>query len=491
MKTKYMLFIVVMTIFMSKILIAQSTDVNNIHNANYYLGYSSTTFNLDFGFNIPTNNQLMRLKPNGNFGIGNNWDPQYRLDVYDGDINVGDANGLNSFSIYRLGTLPILWHNGITTRLYVGIGAGNNNATGIYNTCIGGTAGLQLTSGDSNTYVGYRAGTSNTIESEETFIGYQAGMHTFSGPGNTFVGSNTGHNNLFGRGNVFMGVEAGYHNLGIFGSTDVACWNTFVGNFCGQDNINGNGNAFYGKHAGAENQNGDHNVEIGNHSGELSISHALNTFIGYHSGRSNGLAYEEYQADTNVFSGAFSGEYNYGDGNCFYGSAAGMHNSGNYNVYIGHRSQMGASGYTNSIAIGAFTNVTASNTMILGDNDVNVGIGLSGLTPAPQNKLEINSDPSNSPTWTGLGQSGLRFRQLTSAGPYNSPNGYSLTVDGNGDVILAPNAGSFGLSCTDYNNGLFYNLTDDWRLGLDNHTFYFAGQHVGNKSNVVLVMMAI
>jgi hypothetical protein len=102
-------------------------------------------------------------------------------------------------------------------------------------------------------------------------------------------------------------------------------------------------------------------------------------------------------------------------------------------------------------------------------NDIgNVGIN----TTTPHSALEINSYLGNPQP------SGLRFTNLTSAGPYGSANGYSLTVDANGDVVLAQNMSNFGLSCSDASNGLYWNLTDDWRIGLGNnfhgYNIYFA-----------------
>jgi len=106
----------------------------------------------------------------------------------------------------------------------------------------------------------------------------------------------------------------------------------------------------------------------------------------------------------------------------------------------------------------------------------NVGIN----TITPNNALEINSYAGN-PT-----PSGLRFTNLTSAGPYGPANAFALTVDPNGDVILAQNTGGFGLPCPPTSAGPYWNLLQDWRVGLDNSTLYFAGQHIGAKSNVAI-----
>jgi hypothetical protein len=80
-----------------------------------------------------------------------------------------------------------------------------------------------------------------------------------------------------------------------------------------------------------------------------------------------------------------------------------------------------------------------------------VGVGLSGDNNStlpqrgPGNKFEINAD-QNSFDFSGIDQSGLRFRQLTSASapvtPAPSPN--MLSVNADGDVILVPGLGGAG-----------------------------------------------
>jgi len=341
-----------------------------------------------------------------------------------------------------------------------------------------------------------------------------------------------------------MGVRAGYDNFTV--TYPDGSYNTIIGNLAGEHNTIGKYNCFYGKHAGWDNRTGDGNVYIGDHCGTNSISHYQNTCIGLVSGENNTgnnnvmlgvnsghdntghknilcgqgagktnsgdtniligtytgfnnsgdfniifgqIAGWDNTGDTNVVIGVAAGNSNTGNSNCFVGTAAGYGNTGDYNTYIGHRANTGTTNFYNTTALGANTVVTASNTMILGDNNVNVGIGLSGdnsTNPGPLNKLEINS--SSSFTYTGIDGSGLRFRQLTSSGPYSSPNGYALTVDGNGDVILVPEvANNFGAECF---SPAPYNLTDDWRVGLVNnstpYTFYFEGQHIGYKSNVAI-----
>ena len=233
--------------------------------------------------------------------------------------------------------------------------------------------------------------------------------------------------------------------------------------------VTGDGNSFFGSHSGQ---------------GTGSSSGNDNTFIGFFAGPST------FTTNQNTFSGARSGSScQFGSANSFYGWRSGNNTtSGDHNTFLGwragHFNQTGDSnvaigsfagpplGFTNlinAIAIGANARVLTNQTMILGNNRVSVGIGQSGAPGGPQNKLEINSDP-NSFAYTGTG-SGLRFRQLTTAGPFAAPNGFALTVDANGDVILVPiGANPFAL-CTP---GPLPPIAGSMGADLNNFNFYFA-----------------
>lgn len=111
--------------------------------------------------------------------------------------------------------------------------------------------------------------------------------------------------------------------------------------------------------------------------------------------------------------------------------------------------------------------------MILGNNNVNVGIGLSSDPLGPQNKLEINTGIANT--------SGLRFRQLTSASPTQANPGTGvLSVDPNGDVIYVniPSSGGLGNLCSAPPNP----ITGNYEIPLATHRFFFSGQGTLNNT---------
>ncbi|WP_460947805.1 hypothetical protein [Spirosoma daeguense] len=233
---------------------------------------------------------------------------------------------------------------------------------------------------------------------QNSFLGNGAGSQNTTGINNVFVGFNSGRNNTTGIGNVFLGSTAGQVN-----TTGVA--NVFVGAQAGAANTSGIGNLFLGQQAGA-NSNGSYNLFIGNGSGNGNTNGTGNTAIG------DGSFYNNLSGLENTAIGRYAGINNTtGSRNTFIGVAA--------------TNPVGSGNLTNSTAIGFNAAVTASNSMILGNTQVNVGIG----NTAPANKLEITKGAAN--------QSGLRFTNLTSSSPASVTSQYKfLTVNAQGDVIL-------------------------------------------------------
>ncbi|MDO7873822.1 glycine-rich protein [Hymenobacter sp. ASUV-10] len=184
------------------------------------------------------------------------------------------------------------------------------------------------------------------------FLGYQAGINNTPNTGTTpqqgtlnqFVGYQAGPNNTTGRQNVFAGYQAGFYNTS--GST-----NTFTGLQSGLSNTTGSNNTFSGAQSGYYNDGGNQNVFTGVQSG-----------LGTTSGSSN------------AFYGTLSGQYN---------------TTGNRNTALGTNSgpASGSTNLSNTTAIGADAVVTASNSVVLGNN-ANVGIG----TSAPATKLDVNGN---------------------------------------------------------------------------------------------------
>ena len=292
----------------------------------------------------------LSIASNGNVGVGTT-SPQYPLDV-SGDIN--------SWGNYRYDGTNFIIASSSTGSTFVGLGAGNTTATGLYNTAFGYYAGAHLTApgpgaGNQgiNTLIGYQAGANITSGVEITSVGYDAG---FSYTGNsalgaedgndTFVGSLAGLNET-GTGNTYLGQKAG---INMASTSDTA--NVFIGEHAGMTWIYGASNVIIGGSGGnnTTGNTGSGNVIVapGSSTGTNMGDKEENTFLGHNAGL---LA----ATSTN---------------NTFLGSSAGYHNfTGAYNTYVGYSAGVSALG-SNNVALGYFAGASASSS-----NGVYVGYG--------------------------------------------------------------------------------------------------------------------
>ena len=258
---------------------------------------------------------------------------------------------------------------------FFGAQAGENNNTGIFNSFFGRSAGISNTTGQNNSFFGAFAGQNNTIGFSNAFFGREAGRSNVDGTDNSFFGDTAGMSNTGGH-NSFFGSAAGRSN-----TTGID--NAFFGAFAGQNTTNGSGNAFFGKNAGLANNAGNGNSFFGAGAGQNNSSGTGNTVVGVGAGQS--ITTE----DNNTFIGALSN---------------------------------GSPGITNATAIGAGSQVTQSDSLVLGNSAVSVGIG----TSAPKAKLHVEGGN----LFVGQAGQGIILK---------SPNGtcYLLTVSDAGALTTA------------------------------------------------------
>ncbi len=301
--------------------------------------------------------------------------------------------------------------NTVDNNVFIGNLAGFSNTGETPNTYLGTQSGENATGGRNNTFIGFRAG-HQSARGDNTFVGHQSGQSNNAGSRNAFLGTGSGSTNADGADNTFLGFNTGFSN------TD-GIKNAFDGSEAGFNNLRGNENVFNGYHAGFNNKNASENTFVGTEAGLNSDKNA-NTFIGYKSGRA----------------------HNDGTSNVYVGHSAGATPAiGNNNTLIGYNTTH-ANNITNSTAIGNAADVQTSNSMILGNNNINVGIGLSGAATGPQTKLEINTGSTS--------LSGLRFRTYTNASSsITNTTNKVLSLNNTGDVILVDDVGggSLNTSC--------------------------------------------
>ena len=386
-----------------------------------------------------------------------------------------NASGYNNvFSGYRAGYFNTQGNN----NAFFGTGAGYSNVLGNDNTFMGADAGSSNTSGKQNVFVGSLSGAANTGGFSNTSIGTQSGSNLTTGRSNSFIGNKAGFSNQTGTDNVIVGDSAGY--------SSTVRENVMIGAKAGYNNVNGINNLFIGNRSGygstgstaygnvcvgpftgTKLTSGFFNLIVGPYSGGNVTTGSNNTFIGYASGGNNivgkyntlvgDAAGYSLNANYNVLIGAQAGfNTTSGENNVMIGLNSGTNNqTGSSNTFIGisSGSTQGQSNLQNATAIGANAQVAISDAIVLGNNAVKVGIS----TSSPQNKLEINQGT--------VGNSGLRFTTLTKTFVPTATTNKFLTVDANGDVILA-NYGTpnFRVAATDSgstSNGL-------WKVNGDN-----------------------
>jgi hypothetical protein len=119
MKKLFQLIVIIGVMMLSNLKsYGQASSTNHAYSGGEWVGWSSTTQSLDFGFGAgPT--FTMRLIPTT------------------GDLNL--VNGVTgNKNSYQIGGSAILWHNGNPNNIFVGVGAGNSSTTTInYNTFVG------------------------------------------------------------------------------------------------------------------------------------------------------------------------------------------------------------------------------------------------------------------------------------------------------------------------------------------------------------------
>jgi hypothetical protein len=404
------------------------------------------------------------------------------------------------------------WNTGI------GVNALFANNFGTLNTALGSTALFQNTTGNRNTAAGFQAlrnniiGSNNTacgfealkdnIADENTALGYQALFSNTIGNRNVAVGNSALLANIDGYFNTATGFEALVSNIN--GNQNTATgfyamrqnitgiYNTATGVNALRANTTGSYNCGNGSTTLYSNVNGNYNSASGFEAMRQNISGSNNTANGFYA------LYNNTTADFNTADGnnALFANVN-GAGNTACGSQALSNNvSGNNNTAIGVGANVFTGNLNNANAIGSNAIVRFSDNMILGDNNTNVGIGLSSDPVGPQNKLEINT-PATSPI---PGASGLRFRDLTNGSNTQASNNKVLSVNSFGDVILVSDqmgTGTFagalnGCSANGNNQVVLGNdisqtqatLLSNREIPMNDYLIHFSGNQYNSKIHV-------
>ena len=325
------------------------------------------------------------------------------------------------------------------------------------NTSFGYQTFYSLTGGTFNSLFGYQAGKGLTTGGNNSFFGYQAGVNNAGGSYNTIFGCYAGITNNSGHSNVFIGESSGYSNYD-------AHENTFIGKSAGYFS------------------NKDNNTFIGAFSGSVNTDGLSNTFLGEECGDSN------TDGNDNLAAGRLAGHTNH---------------TGNYNIFLGTTADA-LTGYNNlkeATAIGFTAKVATDYTMILGNDSINVGIGLSSsqLPSGPQGKLDVENDVTPIAPATAVDYAGMFNNFGTTSDPvtmavsginYANCQGWNfggyfaavnavvtnVGVDGSATKPAGYNVGAIGeaYNADNYNTGVFGNATST--IGKANYGGHFEAQ---------------
>lgn len=381
----------------------------------------------------------------GNTGIGNG----ALQSIFDGWGNtaIGTSalynNTSGSYNI-ALGVSALSANTFGNSNVAMGSGSLMNNTVGFYNIGIGSSALEQNTIGNSSIAIGRQSLFRNTYISNLVAIGdsalYNNGSAAFdpgnpsNGKRNTAVGSKALYANISGYNNTALGFEALYTNGGGYNNTAIG--SEAMRNSTGSG---AEGNVAVGLRSLYSNFN-IHNTGVGAFALQNNTSGIRNTAVGHStmSGNTTG------QHNTAVGSGGLSGNV-----------------SGNYNTALGYNANVGSPALSYATAIGAGATVTQSNSLVLGDASINVGVGVT----APQARLHLKGNSAGGAVNSQLmlEEEGNDYTRLTmkngnSGALYWDIGGYVNTTNANarlsfyyqglGDVLYLKGDGNATLAGT-------------------------------------------
>jgi hypothetical protein len=392
----------------------------------------------------------------------------------------------------------------------VGSRALMNADTGSRNTAEGYSAGQHITEAFDNVAVGDQALVTNRIGNANVAVGSSALFHDTTS-NNTAVGYNalyftTGGANGFGANNAGTGYEVMYHNTTGFS-------NSATGNVAMFTNTTGNMNVADGSSALDLNSTGDSNVAIGN-------AALFNNTVSCNTGTGNRALYSFTTGKYNTADGylsSFGTSGATGDSNASDGALS-MYNikNGNANSAVGYRAGYSITSDTDCLFLGARTDraavplrnaaaigyhaiTTKTNQMEVGNNNADITMGLSNVTPSNNyTRLELNTAygggqfnvnwGSTPPAYVnpgngGTGWSGLRFDDLKATStPGINPGSGILALDTAGNVIYVRDTGTNGGLIGYCTPGPLPVLAGDAGVNLGTHNFYFSGTSANNPA---------
>jgi len=363
------------------------------------------------------------------------------------------ANTFTGTQTINAGNLALAQTTGPGVGVVTMGGAPFAHAFGIANTFVGGGAGNFGITGSGNTAMGYQALQSNNAGWANTAIGMQALSSNTTGGPNVAVGALALNQNTTGGANTAVGFQAMSSSNGLFdtavgyqalmantvgvnmtavGSSALLSANDYnasgdvaLGNSALRSNTTGGGNTATGMLALGANTTGSNNTATGMLALWANTTGSNNTATGF-----NALASSTTGSNNTVVG--------YQAGYCPTPTCPSpLPTTGSNSTFVGYNAIPTVDGLTNATAIGAYSNVSASNALVLGGTGayaVNVGIG----TTSPAATLEVNGTAQFDGLITfASGQAFPGTGTVTSVGSGTGLTGGPITTTGSLSIATA------------------------------------------------------
>ena len=363
------------------------------------------------------------------------------------------ATGVISGSSYQIGSNLFAFGSYAYYNAFLGFAA-NTTMTGIANTATGVNALRANTSGNNNTAAGTQALYSNSTGGANTATGVAALYYNAGGSDNTAYGYEALFYNTTGNSNTAHGFQALLSNT-------TGNYNTASGYLALVNNTTASNNTADGFEALYSNITGTSNTAGGYQALYSNTTYSNNTAYGYQAMYSNNTGGSNTASGYDALYSNTSGNNNVADGlSALYNNTSGSQNTaigyltlganttGSYNTALGYDAHVASGTLTNTTVIGANSQVTQSNSLILGcvvgvnncTGAVNVGIG----TTAPAYALDVQGTGNfNQSAANGYGVYAVDDA-AGGVGVYGRGAAYSAYFPGNVYIgNLSKNSGSF------------------------------------------------
>jgi trimeric autotransporter adhesin len=413
-------------------------------------------------------------------------------------------NNVNGGHNSAFGTEALFYNTDGARNTAIGRGTLIQNSTGNENTAVGDQALLNQSSGDGNTAIGHQAGTGSEYSTYGTFLGYRAGQQggqtltnaTAIGYNAEVTESNTiqlGNNDVT---NVNTRKAITVDGIRISRGGAQEAWSTAIGYEALITNTGGGSNTAFGYTALKNNVNGSGNSAFGTEALFYNTDGARNTAIGRGTLIQNSTGNENTAVGDQALLNQSSG-----DGNTAIGHQAGTGSEySTYGTFLGYRAgQQGGQTLTNATAIGYNAEVTESNTIQLGNNDVTNVNTRKAITV---DGIRISRGGAQEAWSTAIGYEALI---TNTGGGSNTAFGYTAlknNVNGSGNSAFGPEAlhnntsgerniaignatlheNSTGSYNTVVGSSAAYNLTGSWNTAVGNEALNSQTSGDGNTA---------